>query len=101
MICIACRSKSRAQMVLRRGPSLFSHNVSKFDSMLPTFESSVKTFWTVHRSIEVDVQVGAIKAIPAVGTGHFTILFEHLVTAAVTEISAFFLLLIFPPMNGF
>ena len=40
--------------------------------------------------IEINIQIRTIKAIAAVGTGHFAILLVHLVAAAVTDIGPLF-----------
>ena len=39
--------------------------------------------------IEINIQIRTIKAIAAVGTGHFAILLVHLVSAAVTDVDPF------------
>ena len=39
--------------------------------------------------IEINIQIRAIEAIAAIGTGDLAILFEHLAPAAVAEVDVF------------
>ena len=51
--------------------------------------------------IEINIQIRAVEAVAAVGTGDLAVLFVHLAPAAVADVNVFFFSLVLSPLDGF
>ena len=57
--------------------------------------------FAVRRSVQINIQIRAVEAVAAVGTGNFAVLFDHLVAAPVTNVHARLSRSILIPFDGF
>lgn len=49
--------------------------------------------------IKINIQIGTVESVAAVGTDHFAVLLIHFVTASVADVDVIFPRLFFIPLN--